>query len=469
MKGKLWIKIFLSFSSVIIISGALIMGIITFSISNQFEVFVKNGDVVAARGLAPFLEGYLEMSGDWDGVMNYLPRQTMRNGERGRAMGMMDRRMGTADIDMGRRIIITELSGHVIVDSEGELTGLKLDNISETEGIIIFNGDTPAALLFLDTMIEPALNPLGEAFISGVRRAVVSAVIPALILALVVTLFIVRHITLPLVSMKSAAEKIALGDFSIRTGVKRQDELGDLASTFDDMAASLETGEEWKKQIIADSAHELRTPVALIQGTLEMMSDGVYPLEPDRIKSLYEETQHLSDLIAGLQELAGLQAETDRWEKSEVDLKSMAEDVAESFVPVLRDKKATLNISGDSPFLVKGNSSRLKQVFINLYANASRYIPEKGIIDVTFRDLTASGEVEVSISNDGPPIPVNELEKIFERFYRVEKSRNRDEGGRGLGLAICSEIIKAHGGKISAENLPNKSGVKFAFTMHSLL
>ena len=469
MKGKLWAKLFIAFTSVIILCGVMIMGVITYRITRDFRMYVKTGDLASARMLEPLIEGFYETTGSFEGVLEYLEKGRMVPFERGRMNGIGDRGNPGMGPDISRRILITDKSDRIVADSRGELEGSVLEGSYSHEGVEIESNGKTLGRIYMGTMAEPALNPLGAAFLSDIRKSVITAVIPAIILALIVTYFIVRHITRPLTSMKNAAGKISRGDFSVRTEIKRSDELGDLASAFDEMAVSLQEGDEWKKQIIADSAHELRTPVALIQGTLEMISDGIYPADPDRIRGLYEESLRLSELIADLQELAGLEAEGGKNEFTRIDPVELAGEVADSFAPVLSDKKAELSINKSDMPSIEGNPGRLKQVFINLFSNALRYIPEKGHIQVDFKYDKSAGEIEVSVVNDGPPIPDEDLEKIFERFYRVERSRNSTEGGRGLGLAICSEIIKNHKGSISAENLPEKKGVKFAFRIPVLL
>ena len=466
-QGRLWIKLFLSFTLIILVCGGLILGIITCRISDQFKAYVQNGDVVAARALGPFIGRLYENGDTWEDSLNLFSSGEVRMGNRAGGGGMMgmNPERGRLPLDVKRRIVITDLDNRVFADSADELTGQVLDFPEEQKGILIFVHQEPLGRLYVDSMIDPALNPLGRAFLKSVWSAVIAAVLPALLLAVAVTFLIVRHITSPLNNMKTAAIRLSNGDLTARTGVNRRDELGELAQAFDDMASSLEAGEEWKRRIIADAAHELRTPVALLQGNLEMMSDGVYPLEISRIKSLYEETRLLTGLISDLQELAGLEAGRRELSFSTVELDTLARDVADTFQPVLQETGGQLVIRGTEIPAVPGNYIRLKQVFINLFSNAARYIPPAGSIEVDIFHDDKKGEVRVEISNNGPSIPPEDLEKIFERFYRVEKSRNRDAGGRGLGLAIVGEIIKAHGGRIHAENLSENRGVKFAFSV----
>ncbi len=469
MRGPLWVKLILAFAMITLICGGIILGVLSWMIPKQFKVYVRTGDVVAARAMAPLLEEYYTENGSWEGMLLYLAREPVKRkeehpppvvaGERGRMMGMM-MHQGS---DISRRVVITDRTGLVLVDSMGVLVGKELGTSSGGEGIVLFSGRTAVGILYMGTMIEPVLNPLGISFLEQINRSVLMAVISVLGISLILSLIIVKHITQPLKRMQRVARTISKGDFSIRTNLNRRDELGELASGIDEMAESLEKSEEWKRRIISDSAHELRTPVTLLQGSLEMMIDGIYPLERDRIRGLHDETLHLSRLIEDLQALASLEAREEKLKKEKSDLPLIAREVAASFLPVMKEAEVDLVVSSGSVSPVSADPVKVKQIFLNLFSNALRYAPSGSMISVDFEKDEEENRLWVSVNNSGPAIPEDKLSRIFERFFRVEKSRNRSEGGRGLGLAICAEIVRAHGGRITAENLPGDGGVKFAF------
>jgi signal transduction histidine kinase len=263
--------------------------------------------------------------------------------------------------------------------------------------------------------------------------------------------------------MGVVASRIARGDLSARSGITRRDELGDLGRHIDGMADSLEKAEEMKKRLIADAAHELRTPVTLIRGTLEMILDGVYDPGRERLEKLYGETELMSRLIGDLQALAGWEAGNMVLEKQEFSLSALGRDAADSFGGRWNQEKAEVLFSGSGEFMITADPLRIKQVFLNLYSNALRHLPPAGRLETSFIEKT--DEIVVTVTNNGPPLPAGMEEKVFDRFVRVDSSRNREYGGRGLGLSIAREIVLAHGGRIWAENLPGGAGVRFAFSL----
>ncbi len=283
---------------------------------------------------------------------------------------------------------------------------------------------------------------------------------------MLIVYFLVKHITSPVTALHKASDSIAKGDFKIRVNIYRHDELGDLANGFNLMAESLEAAEKWKQRIIADSAHELRTPVSLIQGHLEMMLEGVYPMDREGIQTIFDETLLLTSLISELQELSSTEAGNTSLEMEKISLEDLIKSVINNFKAKMDEKNINLDINVEEGLLkVLADRQKLYQVLLNIISNSLKFTPVDGLVTIsTWLDKTI-GSFFLSIEDSGPGIDPEERTKIFDRFYRIDKHRNRDAGGSGLGLAISSEIISRHGGTIEAVDPIIGKGTRILITL----
>jgi len=298
-------------------------------------------------------------------------------------------------------------------------------------------------------------SQLGNYFLLGACLAV--------IVAFLITLFLSRRILSPVKELRSAAQRLGKGDFSQRVEISDKSEIGDLAATFNSMAGNLQRDEQLRQHMVSDIAHELRSPLTNVRGYLEAINDGV--IQPDKatISSIYDETVLLSRLINDLQELSMAEA-------GELKLYCQPEDVAElvrlSIIAIqAKASEKGLDVSSDVPeHLPRVNIDflRIKQVLLNLLENALVHTPEGGRISIAAN--VTDGFVEIAVTDTGEGIPAEEIDRIFERFHRVDKSRSRSTGGSGLGLTIARYIVEEHNGKIRVQSDPGK-GSRFSFTL----
>ena len=215
----------------------------------------------------------------------------------------------------------------------------------------------------------------------------------------------------------------------------------------------------------ADIAHELRTPVTIIQGTLEAVLDGVYDPTPETIAPVYEETLHLGKLIDDLRELALAEAGELHVERERMDVGKLVRQIIDATMPAL-EGVPSVRVSVDAEPMAMVDPKRFRQILGNILSNALRYTPADGSIDIVVR--TVGDEVEISVSDTGPGISPDDLDHLFERFYRGDASRNRAVGGSGLGLAIVKQWVEAHRGRVWAENRP-EGGAKFTVRLPTSL
>lgn len=269
-----------------------------------------------------------------------------------------------------------------------------------------------------------------------------------------------RTLTAPLNRLAEAARAIGRRDLSRRVEEKGSAEMVAVARAFNEMAVDLEQAETLRRNLLADVAHELRTPLSVVQGNLRAILDEVYPLDPAEIARLYEQTRHLSRLINDLHELAQAEARQLPLNLETTDVTHLIKDTGDTFRPSAEAKGVALQTeftAGIPPVLV--DSARLQQVLLNLLANALRHTPAEG--KITLRAESNGSKVCLSVMDTGEGIPPEHLPYIFDRFYRADPARTRDKGGAGLGLAIARAIVEAHGGTITAasEGKPGRGSV----------
>jgi two-component system, OmpR family, sensor histidine kinase BaeS len=291
------------------------------------------------------------------------------------------------------------------------------------------------------------VGPSAEGFLKSIMNAFLAAFLTATFVAFIIVLAFMNRTTAPLRFLAQAAETISRGEISKKIVATGGDEVARLAFSFNGMAESLRMLEDARKRIIADSAHELRTPVTLIRGTVEAMLDGVYPFDRNTLESLHEETVRLSKLIDMLRELELIDSGKLALNTSSVDLEDLARKDLLLFQQTLRKKGISFSLDAGRglPKLI-ADPLRLQEVVFNLLANAVDHTPSGGKIALS---LTADKKTAIVVVEDsGPGIPESEREKIFERFYRIDPARSAQNGGSGLGLSISREIVRAHAGEI---------------------
>ncbi len=280
----------------------------------------------------------------------------------------------------------------------------------------------------------------------------ISLAISALFGVLLATVF-ARRLAQPLEAVSKAAKKMRAGDLSARAPVPPSSFTGepeDLAMNFNAMAESLERQERERKNMVADIAHELRTPIGVMQAKLEAIEDGVFPLSLDEIKKLSKQTQLLARLVQDLRTLSLADAGQLQLESRTFNLASKIREITSGFEPSAQQKRVKLEVKAPERLELHGDPDRIAQVLFNLLDNALRYTPEHGTVCIALE--STKNTVRVIVRDSGQGLPSESLEHVFDRFYRVDESRNRSSGGSGLGLAIARTILELHGGKISVQN-----------------
>jgi histidine kinase len=317
-------------------------------------------------------------------------------------------------------------------------------------------GDDPALIADLDANFHAAVNEI-----------LTVAAIAALLAAVVVSFFTARRIVEPVRAMMQASQRIAAGDYHQRVYVPGQDELGALAGAFNQMTAKLEQTEQRRMELIGNVAHELRTPLSSIKGVMEGLVDGVLHAEPATFLNVQREVARLQRLVQDLEELSRAEAGQVPLDRRPVSPSELIQAAANRLRPQFEDKDVSLELElPDELPQVKADSLRVIQVLINLLGNALQYTPSGGRVTVQAR--RDDHEVLIKVDDSGVGISDEHLHHVFERFYRVDKSRSRAGGGSGIGLTISKHLVEAHGGRIWASSPGSGKGSTFTFTLPAI-
>ena len=409
--------------------------------------------MASAQNLAPELVAYYAAQGSWDGVAAQLDGAV---GGRGRGTGAAGRGgMWTLQL--------ADAAGQVLYDSAGgALGGVLSRNQRETAIPIVVDSATVGYLLAL-TPGSAQLAGAEQAFLDRINQALLVGAAFALLLGVLVGVVLARTLAAPLGQVSAAAGAIAAGDLSQRVPERGTVETQALAHSFNQMAANLEQAEQLRRNLLADVAHELRTPLTVIQGNLQALLDGVYPLERAEIATIYDETRLLSRLVADLRELAQAEAGQLKLHLGPVDVAAVLAQTVDSFALLAQQEQVSLQL--DSPADLPpalADLDRLAQVLRNLLANAVRHAAPGGHVQVTVRPDQRL--LRFSVADDGPGIPAADLPHVFDRFWRGDPARSRDSGGSGLGLAITRHLVEAQGGQIGVES-SERQGTVFWFVL----
>jgi two-component system sensor histidine kinase BaeS len=295
-------------------------------------------------------------------------------------------------------------------------------------------------------------HPLELAFLEEQTRAICLAGFCVFALAGLISFFLSKHFLAPIKKLTQAARELSSLNFGTQIDVRTSDELGQLANTFNSMAQALEKNEILRKQWTSDVAHELRTPLAVLRGEIEAMQDGVREISSERLGSLHDETDRIGKLVDDLHLLFVADSKNLVQQKHPVKPLAILRDVIGTFETRLTQAGIQLEAHSieDQSAVITGDEDRLRQLFANLIENTIRYTNSPGVLRINHY---CSLQKLTLVFEDSPPgVPSEALDRVFDRLYRVDKSRSWALGGSGLGLSICKEIVSGHGGAIRAAN-----------------
>jgi len=443
-------KLIIAFLSIGIISVAVIFITARWNTRQEFIKFLSDQ---SQSNIVSDLSIYYQQNGSWDGVGFLFSKNYDRPTP-------LDQNPHT---DPFQPFMLADKNGFVIVSSGGRYTvGSKLPDEELELGIPITEGDNTIGIL-VPTRTPFQGNPRELEFIERINMTLLYGALIGAVLALFLGIFLSRTITRPIRELTQATHAVSQGDLSQQVPVRTKDELGELANAFNTMSTELSRSVNARKQMTADIAHELRTPLSLILGHAEAVHDGVLPPTRENFEIIREEAERLEHLVNDLRTLSLADAGELSINLQPTEPGGLLEEIASRYQYQAQKKniKLELDIAPHLPTL-EVDPGRMTQVLTNILDNATRHTPEGGTIKLSAKQTDEN--VELAIKDSGPGLPKEEAERIFERFYRVDPSRQRDDGGSGLGLAIAKSIVQAHNGQLSAESEPGE-GLKVIITL----
>jgi signal transduction histidine kinase len=379
-----------------------------------------------------------------------------------------------------QRVIIVNPAGDVVVDTAGTRGGTPISNPSLSNGhSITVDGKVVGTLYLVNSLggeggsnmpfgrPPSGLSPSDRAFLAQVNQELAIAAVAAILAALVLGILLARQIIRPLRLLTRGAQRISHGKLDERIEINGRDEVAQLGDAFNAMAASLQRTENARRQLVADVAHELRTPLMVVSATVEAMEDGVLPLDKPNLATIRDEVTSLRRLVADLRDLSLGDVGQFPLESEPIDVADVLDSVGSAFAPAAASREIQLNVelAPELPWIL-GDETRLRQCARNLIENALRYTPPGG--RVTLRGRAVDGSVTIEVIDTGEGIKAEHLPHVFERFFRADESRNRRSGGSGLGLAIVRQIVEAQGGDVSVASGGPGQGATFTMRFPAL-
>ena len=344
------------------------------------------------------------------------------------------------------------------------ITGLTFLAVAITVFTLIYLANMQMTNLFQEYLVVQhmemshggMMGPMEHTFLTSVHQSLKWVGLGILVAGLIASYALARSITVPLRNLSRAAEQIEQGNLGQTVLVETNDEVGHLAAVFNRMSKTLATNTKLRQQLLVNIAHELRTPLAVIQGNLEGMVDGVIDPSKEQLSSLHEEAVRLNRLIKDLRDLSLAEVHQLALEKRSTDVNQLVTRTVLMLRPLADEKQIQIGctLAENLPEVVV-DADRMSQVFYNILVNAIRYSQCKGQVQVTTSMVENDKKrwFKVSIEDNGPGISPEDLPYVFDHFYRGDKSRDRKSGGSGIGLAIVKQLVENHGGQVNVESI----------------
>jgi two-component system sensor histidine kinase BaeS len=447
-------KLSISYVLVALISILLISVLTNIFLQSQFREYVRKNQEQQNLALAESVKQQYLLNNRW----NYATLESI----------------GVTALENGLIIKIRDASGTVIWDAQVHNNGMcqriirQMANTMNTHYPNLKGGyeEKPYPILVDDKLVGSVdigyygpfyMSTNDVAFIRTLNKLSLIAGILSMIFALILGLLMAKRLSTPISRVIDTAQMISRGYFGGRIKEKSNTkEICRLTDTVNHLAQSLENQEKLRKRLTADVAHELRTPLATLQGNMEAMIDGIWAIDADRLKSCHEEILRINRLVGDLEKLARQDSESQVLKKEKFNITLLAEQVVQNFQGDFLKKGVAVDFSGNEIWLV-ADRDKISQVLINLLSNALKYTPPGGKVNVEIKDI--DGFLEIIVADSGIGISEADLPFIFERFYRADKSRTRLTGGAGIGLTIVKSIVDAHRGNIEVKSTVNEGTV----------
>src|SRR5688572_12768726 len=444
MPGRLWFRLLIGTCLVLAVTLGAVILLVSRALTGSFQDYVEDQQSARVQRAESILSRYYDRQREWTGVSGLV--------------------QSVADL-MGERLVLADAQGKIVADSAGQLVGQIANDDWRGRRVSLRSQEFAVGTLYISParVDQSILDPRAHLFLSTFAGYLVWALLVGLLAAIVLSVGMARLLASPLEALTRAVRRLERGDEVQRIDTSVGGEVGALAEAFNSLASSLARVEQLRQNMVSDIAHELRTPLTSIRGYLEAIQDGVVEPNDETLATIHQEMLQLTRLIDDLQELSLAEAHQLHLYHEEVDLVELAEWEVRAFLPQGAAQSIELKLDAPASIpTVQVDAGRIRQVLGNLIRNALAHTPSGGEIVVGIRQR--DGDAVMTVTDTGKGIAPDDLEHIFERFYRVDKSRARRGGGTGLGLTIARELVRAHGGTISAQSEVGK-GTTFSISL----
>jgi two-component system sensor histidine kinase BaeS len=460
MKIRLKTKLILSFLLVTLILVSFISVLANYFLDDQFKAYAINKQNQKISGIVDlFTSRYVDWGNQWD------------------ASGIES--IGVNTLSEGMLLRLKDQNGAILWDAQVHNNGMCtmiLASVAQTmqaqnsnfqggyveKSYPILSGSQQIGTVDIGYYGPYFYTEADVRFLNTLNTLLLSAAFVAMILSVILGVILARQLTQPITRVIETARKIAGGKYSDRISEKSNTkEIAELTTSINGLAETLGQQENLRKQLTSDVAHELRTPLAILQSHLEAMIDGTWTADLERLENCHGEVVRISKMVSDLEKLTQLEQENLILDKTQFDFAALLQRIVTNFQGDFRRKQVEL-VFDASPATILADVDKMSQVFINLIANALRYTPAGG--QVTVRSKVHNQAVEVVVSDTGIGISEADLPHVFERFYRADKSRTRQTGGSGIGLTIVKSIVEAHQGEVTVQSKPGQ-GSQFMVTI----
>jgi signal transduction histidine kinase len=463
--NRLQVQLILAFTLVVLVAVGVIAVLIVRTTDTEFRQYITLSGMQASGSGMEQLVSYFDRQGSWEGVESLLGHGVFISWPGGISMPAMSRRPNPPGGQLD--VTLADADGEIVYDSTGKAEGKRLKSGARSQALPITQTDDGEVIGYLLLSLPGDLGRLGQLeqqFLDRTRSILVIGAALAVGLALIMGALLSRSLTAPLRRLAMAVRAVAAGDLNQRVQVEGSTEMEEVALAFNEMTAALGASEQQRQNMVADVAHELRTPLSVVQGNLRAILDDVYPLDKAEISRLYDETRLLNRLVDDLRELALADAGQLRLYLRPMDVAQVIQSTAESLTLAAEAQEVSLltQMATDLP-PVQADPDRVAQVLRNLLVNALSHTPSGG--SVTVSAAPADDAVEIAVADTGEGIAGEDLPHVFERFWRSDPARART-GGSGLGLSVAQSLVEAQGGRIWAESTLGQ-GSTFRFTLRT--